>query len=321
MAGTLFVTEVVEAEYAPRLDAAAPGFERFVWRPGGPEPDHAAIEVLYFSADVFPDRARDLAIAALKAENLRWLHTFSAGVDDGFFRTLRERGVRLSTSSGAHAVPIAQTVMLYLLALTRDLPGWLADQAARRWNPRDIRELSGLHMGVLGLGPIGAEVARLGGAFGMEVTGVRRAPKGDEPCPTIGLAELDGLLPRLDVLVAALPLAEETRGLVDASVLGRLRPRALFVNVGRGGLVDEPALVEALRSGQLGGAGLDVFGEEPLPADSPLWGMPQVIVTPHSSGSCPGNHVRATEIFVENLERYSKGGPLRNEVAPPGGTG
>jgi phosphoglycerate dehydrogenase-like enzyme len=318
MAGRLFVSEGVEAAFGERLDAVAPGLARVVSRADGPEPDHASIEVLYFSGDVFPERTREFAITALKAENLRWLHTFSAGVDDPFFRTLQERGVRLSTSSGAHAGPIAQTVMLYLLALSRDLPGWLRDQAARRWNPRAIGELAGLHMGVLGLGPIGLEVARLGAAFGMTVTGVRRTPRGDEPCGTIGLDGLDALLPRLDVLVVALPLSDATRGLIDAEALGRLRPGALFVNVGRGPIVDEPALVDALRAGHLGGAGLDVFAEEPLPEDSPLWGLPNVIVTPHSSGTCPGNHLRATEIFLENLAQYLKGGALRNEVAPTG---
>lgn len=312
------MSEDVEARYGERLDAAAPGLERFVSRPGGPEPAPESIEVLYFSGDVFPERTREFAIAALKAENLRWLHTFSAGVDDPFFGTLRERGVQLSTSSGAHAVPIAHTVILYLLALTRDLPGWLRDQAAHRWNPRSIGELSGLHLGVLGLGPIGLEVARLGAAFGMRVTGMRRTPRGDEPCETLPLAAIDDWLPRLDVLVVAVPLTDETRGLLDARALGRLAPGALVVNVGRGPIVDEPALVEALRSGHLGGAGLDVFAEEPLPAASPLWDLPNVIVTPHSSGTCPGNHDRATEIFLENLTRYVKGAPLLNAVSAEG---
>lgn len=314
MAGVLFVSDAVEAEFGPRLSAVAPGVERFVSRPGGPEPDFSTLESIYFSGDIFPDRAREFAIAAVKAPRLRWLHTFSAGVDDPFFGALRARGVRLSTSSGAHAVPIAQTVILYLLALSRDLPGWLDDQRAARWHPRAIRDLQGLLVGVLGLGPIGCEVARLCAALGMRVTGVRRRPRGDEPCHTVGLSELDALLPGLDVLVVALPLSDETRGLIDRNRLSRLAPGALFVNVGRGAIVDEPALIDALRSGQLGGAGLDVFAEEPLPGASPLWHLPNVIVTPHSSGTCPENHLRATEIFLENLAHYVRGEPLRNEV-------
>jgi phosphoglycerate dehydrogenase-like enzyme len=310
----LLVSDAVEARFGDRLAVAAPGITRFASRPGGPEPDFSRIELIYFSGDIFPDRSREFAIAALKAPNLRWLHTFSAGVDDPFFASLRERGVRLSTSSGAHAVPIAQTVILYLLALSRDLPGWLGDQAARRWNPRAIRDLQGLHVGVLGLGPIGLEVARLCAALGLRVTGVRRTRRGDEPCETIGLDELDALLPRIDALVVALPLSDETRGLIDARRLARLAPGALFVNVGRGPIVDEAALCEALASGRLGGAGLDVFAEEPLPTASPLWALPNVIVTPHSSGTCPENHLRATELFLENLDHYVKGRPLRNEV-------
>lgn len=320
MGGQLYVSEAVEAACGPQLDRVGPGMPRFVARAGGPDPDFASIEALYFSGDVFPHRSREFAVVALKAENLRWLHTFSAGVDDRFFRMLLERGVKLSTSSGVHAVPIAHTVALYLLALTRDLPGWLSDQAAHRWNPRDVRDLQGLHLGVLGMGPIGVETAKLGQALGMRVTGVRRAPQGDEPCETLPLADLDELLPRLDAVVVALPLAEATRGLIDARRLSLMKPGALFVNVGRGPIVDEPALVEALGSGHLGGAGLDVFAEEPLPGSSPLWELPNVIITPHSSGDTPGNHDRANEIFVENLGRFSKGERLRNEVEAAGAT-
>ena len=205
MRGKLFVSEGVEAEWAAEMEAAAPGFARLVWSPGAEEPDYASIEALYFSGDVFPERSREFAVAALKAENLRWMHTFSAGVDDAFFGSLLKRGVRLTTSSGAQAEPIAQTAILYLLALSRDLPGWLEDQRARRWNPRSVRDLQGLHLGVVGLGPIGEAVARLGLALGMRVTGLRRAPRGDEPCETRPMAELDALLPEVDALVVAVP--------------------------------------------------------------------------------------------------------------------
>ena len=122
MRGTLFLSDGIEASCGAALDAAAPGFTRVVSSPGASEPDYSSIEVLYFSGDVFPERSREFAVAALKSENLRWMHTFSAGVDDAFFRTLIERGVRLTTSSGAQAAPIAQTAILYLLALSRDLP-------------------------------------------------------------------------------------------------------------------------------------------------------------------------------------------------------
>ncbi len=318
MRGKLFVSEGVEAEWAAEMEAAAPGFARLVWSPGAEEPDYASIEALYFSGDVFPERSREFAVAALKAENLRWMHTFSAGVDDAFFGSLLKRGVRLTTSSGAQAEPIAQTAILYLLALSRDLPGWLEDQRARRWNPRSVRDLQGLHLGVVGLGPIGEAVARLGLALGMRVTGLRRAPRGDEPCETRPMAELDALLPEVDALVVAVPLTDATRNLFDAAAFSRLKPGALFVNIARGEVVDEEALVASLQEGRLGGAGLDVFRQEPLPAESPLWNLPNVLITPHSSGTSPGNLYRESQIFVDNLARYTRGDALRNEVGPEG---
>jgi phosphoglycerate dehydrogenase-like enzyme len=227
-----------------------------------------------------------------------------------------ERGVRISTSSGAMARPIAHTVMLYLLALSRDLRGWIRDQEAARWNEREVEDLEGRCLGVVGLGPIGLEVARLGAAFGMRVIGLRRTPRGDEPCETWPLERLDEVLPRVDFLVLALPLSDDTHHLLDARRLALLRPSACLVNIGRGALVDETALVRALEKRELAGAGLDVFEVEPLPAESPLWRLPNVIVTPHSSGTSPGNRARAAAIFLENLARYESGQPLRNEVTP-----
>ncbi len=315
--GSLFVSARVAEEYGDAIRAAAPQARLTVAEPGGGPPDFEDIEALFFSQDIFPERAREFAVAALKAPNLRWMHTFSAGVDDPFFGSLQARGVRLTTSAGAHAVPIAQTVILYLLALSRDLPGWLADQRAHRWNPRDVRDLQGLHLGVVGFGPIGRAVAELGLALGMRVTGVRRAAVGDEPCAIVPLEGLDALCPELDAIVLALPLSDATRGLFGPERLAGLKPGCLFVNVGRGGLVDEPALIEALASGAIGGAGLDVFETEPLPETSRLWEMPNVIITPHSSGANPGNGVRSAAIFLENLSAYSTDRPLRNEAARP----
>lgn len=310
------VTEGIEARWGSELERAAPGAIRWVCSPGAVPPDHSALEVIYFSGDVYPHGTRDLAMAALKADNLRWLHSFSAGVDDAFFQTLLGRGVRLTTSAGVQAVPIAQTVMMYLLALSRDLPGWLKDQEARRWNARPIRDLQGQHLGIVGLGPIGLAVARLAAAFGMRVTGLRRRPRGDEPCRTCSLAELPNLIPDFDALVLALPLTDSTRNLMDVAAISRMRRGAILVNIARGELVDEVALVEALEGGHLGGAGLDVFEQEPLPADSPLWHLPNVIITPHRAGTHPGNAIGETRIFLENLERYERGEVLFNEVDP-----
>ncbi len=276
--------------------------------------DAAAVDVAFFSGDVFPDRVRDFVLALRDAAGLRWLHTFSAGVDHPWFQALRARGVRLSTSSGAQAVPIAHTVMLYLLALSRDFGRWQEAQRRRAWEQHDLRDLQGLTLAVVGLGPIGLEVARLGAAFGMRVIGTRRTPTGSEPCETWPLSRLDALLEVADAVVLALPLTDETRELISAGRLARMKRGAWLINVGRGALVDEPALVAALQSGALGGAGLDVFAVEPLPPESPLWSLPNVIVTPHNSGDTPSNLPRACEIFLDNLSRYRSGEPLRNEV-------
>jgi len=314
--GALLVSDVVEREHGEALARAARGVPRVVVGEGGAtRGDPASVEIAYFSGDLYPARIRDFAVALGKAADVRWLQTFSAGVDHPWFQSLRSRGVRLTTASGAAAVPIAQTVMLYLLALTRRLPAWLEAQREARWAPHEIVDLQDRTLAVVGLGPIGLEVARLGQAMRMRVVGVRRALVGDEPCEAWPLARLDELLPQADALVLALPLTEETRGLLDARRLALLPRHALVVNVGRGELVDEPALVRALEAGALGGAGLDVFATEPLPAESPLWRLPNVIVTPHSSGVTPGNQTRATAIFLENLARYARGEPLRNEVA------
>lgn len=320
MKGTLLISKDVERHYGGALEREAPGVGRVVLDPaaGVEAADElaglAGVEAVYFSGDLYPDAMRPFLHAMRGVPEVRWLHTFSAGVDNIFFQNLLERGARLTTSAGAMAVPIAQTVAMYLLALSRNLPGWLDDQADRRWNPREIVDLTGRTLVVVGLGPIGLEVARLGLALRMHVIGVRRTPRGDEPCETWPLARLLELLPRVDDLVLALPLADETRGLLDRNAIALMKPGSVVVNVGRGEVIDQAALVEALEQGRLAGAGLDVFDEEPLPEESPLWRMPNVIVTPHSSGTSPGNFHRASEIFVDNVGRYVRREPLRNEI-------
>ena len=311
----LLVSDWVEGHYRAALDAAASGVPRVVLRPDACEGDPGGIEIAFFSGDLFPARVREFVLALRDARQLRWLHTFSAGVDNPWFQSLRARGVRLTTSSGANAVPIAQTVMLYLLALSRDLARWSDAQRRHAWETHAMADLQGMTLGIVGLGPIGLEVARLGAALRMRVVGVRRTPAGDEPCETWPMARLDELLASVDALVLALPLSDDTKHLLDARRLALLKRGAWLVNVGRGALVDEAALVAALQSGQLGGAGLDVFEVEPLPAESPLWSLPNVIVTPHNSGDSPANLHRATAIFLDNLARYGRGEALCNEVA------
>lgn len=274
----------------------------------------AEVEVAYFSSDLWPVGSRQFFGVVQRSPNLRWFHTMSAGVDSPVFGAMRQRGVRLTTSSGSAALPIAQTVLLYVLALNKGLPAWTDAQRREAWEPHTSADLQGSRLVVVGMGPIGRHAARLAQAFDIEVVGVRRTPQGDEPCRTVTFQQLDTELALADHVVLALPLTDDTRLLFDERRLQVIKRGAAFINVGRGELVDEDALIGALRSGQLSGAGLDVFRTEPLPTGSPLWSMPNVIVTPHNSGAAEGNVAKVDEIFLANLHRFANGEPLMNEV-------
>jgi phosphoglycerate dehydrogenase-like enzyme len=255
-----------------------------------------------------------MVLSIMNAPQLKWLHTFSAGVDSPFFIQLMERGVRLTNSSGATASPIAQTAILYMLALSRNVRAWIRHQDKREWERHSFVELDGSRLAVIGMGPIGEEIARLGVAMNMNVEAIRRTPSGKEPCPTFSFDQLNNVVSRADWVVVALPLTPDTKQLFNKSLFATMQPGTCFVNVGRGELVDESALIAALQSGHLGGAALDVFETEPLSTDSPLWGMDNVIITPHSSGASQSSGLRAEEIFIENLAAYMAGTSLRNEV-------
>ena len=279
------------------------------------EQDLERITIAHFSHEVWPERAAAFFGVALRAPNLTWLHSMSAGVDSPVFAGLLDRGVRLSNSSGSSAAPIARTAMMYLLALARDLPAMLDAQRRSSWEWHRWNELEGRSVAVVGWGPIGQEVARLAEAFGLRVTVVRRTAHGDEPYPVRPLADLDGVARDHDVMIVAIPLTESTEGVVSRAVLDALGPDGLFVNVGRGELVDQAALAAALVDGRLGGAGIDVTVPEPLPADDPLWSAPNLIITPHNSGSTDGTGRRADDVFFDNLAAWVDGRRLATEVA------
>jgi len=284
-----------------------------------PDADCARVEIAFFSTDVFPDHSRQFFSTVRKAPQLKWLHAFNVGVDHPIFTELLGRGVRVTTSAGSTAEPIAQTAIMGLLALARGFPRWLVAQRSRQWNPERKLLPPDLHTQtavVVGLGRIGAEIARLARALGLKVIGIRRSPRrADDPVDELHPpAALPGLLSRCDWLIIACPLTPETRGLVDAQSIAALPKGARVINIARGEIVDEPALIEALKSGHLAGAYLDVFATEPLPPDSPLWELPNVLATPHNSAVAAGNDGRVLEIFLANLERWRRDAPLVNEV-------
>lgn len=317
MTDALLVSDAVWREVGHEISRLAPDLEVILYEGNEPLDDEtlARITLAFFSADTWPDRSRGIVLSILKAPRLRWLQTFSAGIDSPFFSDLMARGIRLTTASGATASPIAQTVVMYMLALSRDLRSWTRAQDRREWERHTFDELDGSTLAVIGMGPIGLEIARLGAALGMHVEAVRRRPAGNEPCPTHTMDHLDDVLSRSRWVACALPLTDDTRGLFDARRFALMPRGARFMNVGRGELVDEGALVSALQSGHLAGAGLDVFAVEPLPADSPLWQMDNVIITPHNSGTSTSTAGRATSIFLDNLGRWMRGEPLRNEAS------
>jgi phosphoglycerate dehydrogenase-like enzyme len=315
MAGTvLFCTDTFWDEHGDQVVALDPTVEvvRMVGDEHVTPSDLERVTAAFLSPDVYPSRLRSFIGACVRMSRLEWLHSCFAGTDDRVFGTFRERNVTITTGSGGSAPSIAQTVMLYLLALSRDLPRLARAQSARRWEPQPSTDLAGMHLGIVGLGSIGAEVARLAAAFEMKVTGIRRTVRGDEPCATWSDDRLPELLAWADAIVVAAPLTDATRRMFDADAFAAMRPGAWFVNVGRGEIVDEPALIDALSSGHIAGAGLDVFATEPLPADSPLWALPNVIVTPHCSGTTDRSRTRAIDIFLDNFGRHGRGQPLRN---------
>lgn len=268
------------------------------------------------------DSPQGLSEVVRTNSRLRWVQATAAGAGElvGAAKLTEEEldQVIVTTAAGVHAGPLAEFALLGLLAFTKDLPRLLADQRARRWGDYPMDELSGRTLLIVGLGQIGAEVARLAAPLRMRVIGLNRTGAGDYPHvhELRGIETLGDWLPEADAIVISLPLTPQTRGLLDAAAIARIKPGATLVNVGRGGVLDEPALIGALREKRLAGAALDVFATEPLPADSPLWELPNVLLAPHTAGLSIHENERIVSLFVENLRRYLRGGDLINRVDP-----
>ena len=260
-----------------------------------------------------------------EARRLRWVHSAAVGIAAILFDDFVRSPVALTNSAGIMAPPIAEHVVGGLLYLTRMFDAAVRLQQRATWDKTPfvspdsrIRELGRCRALVVGAGGIGATIAERLAAFGVRVTGVRRRPELGVPpgcARVVGPDAIDDELPGADILVLAAPHTRQTRGLMTAERLDRLPEGAILVNVARGALVDEGALVERLRSGRLRGAVLDGFTQEPLPGDHPLWQLPQVLLTPHVSAVSPeGFWERELELFLDNWRRYDAGKPLRNLV-------
>jgi phosphoglycerate dehydrogenase-like enzyme len=295
----------LQEHHVDRIRQAAPGAQMTIRhrREVTPE-DLAGVDVVIG----WPDPAW---IAA--APGVRWVQLPSAGSDG--WHGIRPDDLLLTKASGTFGIPIAEWVVGSMLMLTRNLHLYRDQQREALWEVRPVaREVYGSTVGIVGLGDIGQEVARRTHALGCRVLGARRSA-GSPPPFVDAVLPLDELLPQVEFLVLAVPSTPDSQKLISAERLAALKPGAYLLNVGRGVTVDEAALIDALRSGHLAGAALDVTTTEPLPADSPLWQMEQVIVTPHCSGISPeANANRRTALICENLRRYQADEPLLNLV-------
>ncbi len=315
----------VSREYGARIRKIAPGAKLIVPSVESGElrwsGDASKADVCCFSEDLWQEEElrRTVLPVVFRLEGLRWFHTFSAGTDSPAFKVLIDRGTLLTNSSGASAPSIAQYVLAMMLHTAKRVDDWRAQQSRREWKQIHTAELTGQTVGIVGTGAIGGEVARLAQAFGMTVLGVRRSGKParyvDEMLPS---RRLHAMLKRCDFVVLACPLTKETEGLIGEPELSAMKPTATLINIARGRVVDEAALIDALRERRIAGACLDVSTVEPLPETSPLWDMPNVVLTPHNSGFSPLNMERSMSIFLDNLDRFAAGKKLRNLVTMVG---
>jgi phosphoglycerate dehydrogenase-like enzyme len=289
------VVDVVPAATEPAMAEALPGADIvFSWRP----------------------RKDLLEPVWASATDLRWIQAASAGVDGLLFPELVESDVVVTNARGVFDTAIAEYTLGLLLLFAKGLPGVLDRQRAGKWRPRETELLGGKRLLVVGAGPVGLAIGRAARALGMVVRAVARTarPGTDVFGAIYGADELADACGWADFVVDALPLTTETDRIFGQEVFAAMKRTARFVNVGRGRTVDEAALVRALEDGVIAGAALDVFEQEPLPSESPLWGLPNAIVSPHMSGTYAGWREAVAELFVENLERYLTGRPLRNVV-------
>lgn len=281
--------------------------------------------------------ARVPDIVPAETPRLRWIQVPSAGVN--YLRNLPvwTSNVLITSSRGVHAVAMSEQVFALLLALSRGVPRMVRAQERHEWIQSDIHplELRGKTMGIVGWGKVGDAVAHLAHAFGMRVIGIRHSVKEPQerasscgafdnppqiapvdlpPDMVFPMSDLHRVLGESDVVVLILPLTADTEGVIDRQALAAMKTGSLLINIGRGQVVDETALIEALQSGHVRGAGLDVFDEEPLPPQSPFWDMPNVLVAPHTGGAGEHTDTRASHLFAVNLERYLAKQPLLNVV-------
>ena len=310
----LGVSRLIVDDWRERLLEAAPRAELIVLEPDGAwagEP--AGLDAFFLSEDLYeqPEALQGL-VAVLRDAPPRWMQTASTGVDHVVYTLVLRAGGTLTNLPGVHAGPIAEYVFAHILSRAKRLPEHAAQAQESVWRGLTSVELAGQTIGIVGYGGIGAAIAQRARAFGMRTIATKRRPPDD---PNLDLHLTPDRLPELlaasDYVVLCVPLTDETVNLIGADELAAMQPRALLINVARGRVLDLDALREALEAERIGGAVLDVAPYEPPDADSPIWSLPRTAVTPHDSGHVPSAFKRTTELFLENLARFSRGEPLQ----------
>ena len=307
--GDGFISSITKSDISSRISMIAPHA-----RVLEPSADRLADELIdteiflgYQKADVFLD-----------AQQLRWIQSTSAGMEHLRNPELIARDLIITNASGVHAPAVVETAWALTLAVARNIPTFVRQQQEHLWKWGPLRDMDGAIAGVIGLGGIGQRYARIAKAFGMRVLAVdphfQSNPQHVEELWKMD--QLPRLLEQSDVVLISCPSTKETQHLLDREKLSLMKPTAILVNIARGGIADETALADALRAGRLAGAGLDVCETEPLPADSPLWDVPNLVLTPHCAGLSSHRTRRVTDLFCENLRRYTNGETLLNVIDP-----
>ncbi|MFC4736176.1 D-2-hydroxyacid dehydrogenase [Bacillus daqingensis] len=299
---TIVIAQDLQEELIKKIKEAVPdwnvviGREEETWKPWMPEAEAAA----GWKADMME----------YAGEHLKWIQTWSAGVDHLPLDTYFKQGIQISSANGVHAAPISETIFAFMLGWTRRMSAYAKQQTEKKWHHAGLKhEIHGASIVIYGMGAIGEETARLAKAFRMDVTGVRKsgAPS-DYADRIVTPEEADQRLAKADFVINALPLTKDTEQFFSEARLRLMGKQTFFINIGRGGTVDEAAMTELLAQKQLGGAGLDVFQEEPLPEANPLWEMDNVLISPHTAGSTEFYNERVVcDILIPNLIAYTKG--------------
>ena len=324
---TLLLSAFALRAWGPRIEAAAPALSLVTAEDALAADGPTAVDIAFMTREVTGRSSKDNMSPELKgfeavlrkSPGLRWLQIHPAGAERPIYRELRGRGVKVTTASGATAVTVSHSVLGALIAINRRFPLLADAQRRHAWEPRlgerSPRDLKGQTAVIVGMGPIGRNIATLLKTLGMGTVGVRRTSETAPPCDrTVAYDQLHDVLPQADVLILCCPASPVTRGIANARTFAAMPMGSLFINVSRGEIAVEKDVIEALQSGRLAGAYLDVFEREPLDPASPLWDAPNVLVSPHTASHSLGQNEAIFEIFLDNLARFREGRKLRNDV-------